>query len=363
MSTAFKIFLGENNIRRIRVDSENPSYIEFTNLLRDLYPKDYHKELFLKWKDEEGDLITVSSEQEWHHLLQSVQERPIKLYITEGCAPYFKDGPPPQPVCFYKVNKEQITEEPQLLDRLKNSVPQCLQHLFQGDRILPYDLPEWAKEAISIKRLPLPGNEVDLDIDIPKLFEAMHKRALELLRDVSNTKFILEAKSLLQDMLTIVPKHAVTLYNLSCVESLLGHTKEAVKFLQSAIVDGGYNNVEHMMKDEDLANIRDTPEFQELVQSLQKTEKADEIMRDWTQVEEEKVEQPKVEEEKIEQPKVEKVEEVPISVGEHKWRESIDLLKRMGFGQNDPFFGPRCVGLLEQHNGDITNVLNALLQL
>jgi len=35
-----------------------------------------------------------------------VKERPIKLYVTEGIVPYFKDGPSPQVQYFYEENKK-----------------------------------------------------------------------------------------------------------------------------------------------------------------------------------------------------------------------------------------------------------------
>jgi len=360
MSISFKLFFGDSNIRRIRVENKSPSYAEFTSLLQKLYPENYHPELFVKWQDEEGDQITVSSQPEWEHLLQTVKEQPIKLYITEGLSPYFKDGPPALPQYFYEENKEVINEQPELLQRLQQAVPQCLQHLFTGDRILPYDLPEWLKDAIQIKRIPVIGNEVDLDIDVKKLFEAMHKHALKLLSDTKNITFVQQAKTILQDMLTIIPKHAVTLYNLSCAEALLGNTKEALAALRAAIFDGGYNNVDHMEKDDDMASIRNTPEFQELVSAL-KTGKSQEeemdpeesaILQDWEKVD------ATMEVESPSQPTVQPT----LSVGEQKWLNAIEDLKSMGFEQGMEYFGPRCVILLEKYHGDLNAVINELVQ-
>jgi hypothetical protein len=339
------------------MENNFPSYLEFISLLQKLYPEDYHPELFLKWKDEEGDQITVSSQPEWEHLLHSVKEQPIKLYIAQGIQPYFKDGPPAVPVRFYEENKQEIKEEPEMLKRLQNSIPKCLQHLFEGDRILPYDLPNWIKEAVQIKRIPIIGNEVDLDIDIKKLFNAMHTQALKLLSDAKNLPLVQEAKVILQDMLTIIPKHAVTLYNLSCAEALLGNTKDALNTLRSAIFDGGYNNVEHMEKDEDLASIRDTQEFKQLVSTLKHQPQEDmdeeksEILKDWENVamEEESPSSPS--------PPIQPT----VSVGEKKWATSIEELKSMGFGQSTEYFGPRCVVLLEKYKGDINSVIDELV--
>jgi hypothetical protein len=371
MPTSFKFFIGENNIRRISVESDAPSFSEVTALLQDLYADKYHPELYLKWKDEDGDLITVSSSLEWDHMMQSMKERPIKLYVAEGNAPYFKDGPPADPRFFYTENKEEAKAEPELLERLQSSVPEFLQKLFKGERILPNHLPLWLQEAIEVKRLP--GlNEVDLDVDIPKLFEAMHQRALELLNDAKNVPCIVQARQLLKEMLQLVPKHAITLYNLSCAESLLGNVKEGLETLKSAIA-AGYSNFEHMMRDEDLTNVRATPEFKDLVDSLQPKEEP--------KAEEQPKEQPKEEQPK-EQPKEEKPKEVPavpntieddwtqvekpaepvLSVGELKWKDAIELLRGMGFGNEEEYFGPRCVALLEKHNGDVYAVITELLR-
>jgi tetratricopeptide (TPR) repeat protein len=374
MSTSFKLFFGDNNIRRISVDSEHPSYSEITNLLHNLYEGNYHPELFIKWKDEEGDLITVSSQPEWDHLINTVTDRPIKLYITEGQAPYFKDGPPAEPKYFYSEDKEELKTEPEFLSRLKHSVPDFLQRLFKGERILPYNIPEWLEEAINVKKLPGFPHEVDLDVDIPKLFNAMHIHALKLLGDAKNQPCLIQARQILKDMLEIVPKHAVTLYNLSCVESLLGNIKESIEALRNAIY-AGYNNLAHMEKDEDLNNIRETPQYQDLVQTLKKVEEPapkEETIVTKEAPKEEKATPPKEEPIQVDSNLIEddwtqvnSTEEKPaepiLSVGEQKWKDSIELLRGMGFG-NQEYFGPRCVALLEKHQGDICSVITELLK-
>jgi len=424
---SFKLYFSDTNIRRISTDIEKPTYEQFTDLLCGLYPDNYHPELYVRWKDEEGDLIIASSEQEWNEMLSNVHERPIKLYVTEGMTPYFKDGPPAEPQYFYTENAaEEPKEKPEFLQRLKNTVPQCLQKLFQGGRILPDNIPAWLKEAVHIKRRM--GADVDLDIDIPKLWNAMHTRALDCLKDAKNTKLVLQARQLLEDMLEIIPKHAITLYNLSCAESLLGNSKQAILRLRDAIV-AGYKNFEHMMKDEDLENIRNSTEFQEMLQKAQAEvneaqdaceeddmpELVDNFQQvskqmddfeddddmpelecavsaplatsmdsedefdwsssssddsDWTQVDSQmdpfgleqsltqsiEVVEPIIENKPVPEP----VSEPVVSVGEQKWTEAIDLLKAMGFGEG-PYFGPRCVVLLEKHNGDLPSVINDLL--
>jgi len=208
-------------------------------------------------------------------MLKFAHAEPIKLYVTEGMMPYFKDGPPAEPRYFYaEQGSVEETQKPELLERLKKSVPQCLQKFFKGGRILPNNIPQWLKDAVFIKKRM--GSDVDLDVDILKLWNAMHIKAMECLQDAKNSEVVLQGKRLLEDMLEIIPKHALTLYNLSCAESLLGNSKEAVKRLRDAVI-AGYRNFEHMMKDEDLENIRSTSEFQELQSELEQYDDYEDI--------------------------------------------------------------------------------------
>jgi hypothetical protein len=282
-----------------------------------------------------------------------------------------------------------VEEKPELLQRLRNAVPKCLQRLFPSNRIIPDHIPSWLEGAVTIKRLP--NQEVDLDVDIPKLFSAMHKRSLECLQDARDAKVVQQGKQLLLDMLEIIPRDAVTLYNLSCAESLLGNIKEALHWLKQSIIEG-YRNFEHMMKDQDLENLRKSPEFKELLETLNVIPKTEEnnsipipeqqpqtpapvvnVVNTPAPVVQEKPQEPipeqvpqtqAMEEDWThvgEQPKEAAPEPEPIlSAGEVKWKESIELLKNMGFG--GVYFGPKCVVLLEKHKGDLPSVINDLLR-
>lgn len=402
-TTTFKLFFMDD-IRRLSFQSA-PNFEEFTKQLVELIPN-YHPELYLRWKDEDGDSIIVSSQMEWEHMLVSLKdEKPIKLWITEGLAPYFKDGPPAQPTQFYQEGATPlpVEEKPEFMQRLRNAVPKSLQKLFPSNRIIPDHIPSWLQEALTIKRLP--NQEVDLDVDIQKLFAAMHKRSLECLKDARDAKLIQQGKQLLLDMLEIIPRDAVTLYNLSCAESLLGNIKEALHWLKQSILEG-YKNFEHMMKDQDLENLRKSPEFKQLLETFHLTSKPEEnnsiptpvqqtptpaavdvvnntpapvipeepksqpavpeetpqsqpMEEDWTHVGEQ-LKEPIPEPEPVSEPEPIPEPEPVLSAGEVKWKESIELLKNMGFG--GVYFGPKCVVLLEKHNGDLPSVINDLLR-
>ncbi len=61
------------------------------------------------------------------------------------------------------------------------TVPQCLQRLFGGDKILPYNLPSWLEPFAKVKKVPFTENDVDVDIDIYGVFDELHKQALKLI--------------------------------------------------------------------------------------------------------------------------------------------------------------------------------------
>jgi len=67
--------------------------------------------------------------------------------------------------------------------------------------------------------------------------------------------------------LEIFPNDPIALYNLSCVQSLIGNIEESVSQLKKAI-HAGYNDLEHMTNDQDFINIRNTSGFEECINLL-----------------------------------------------------------------------------------------------
>jgi len=68
-------------------------------------------------------------------------------------------------------------------------------------------------------------------------------------------------------MLQLQPNHVITLYNLACAESLLKNVNEALQALEKAI-ENGFSDLEHMLNDTDLVNLRNYPGFDVLIQKL-----------------------------------------------------------------------------------------------
>ncbi|MCH7884665.1 MAG: hypothetical protein IIC01_05380 [Planctomycetes bacterium] len=74
-----------------------------------------------------------------------------------------------------------------------------------------------------------------------------------------------KALSIGEKILELDPHDMGTMYNVACLHCLLGHKKHACVWLGKAI-DAGYNDVNHMLSDDDLASIRDTERFRRLIE-------------------------------------------------------------------------------------------------
>lgn len=59
------------------------------------------------------------------------------------------------------------------------------------------------------------------------------------------------------------------LYDASCLHSIMGHKKEAIDYLRRAI-ESGYNDYNNIRHDWDMDNIRQLPEFKELMRQFEK---------------------------------------------------------------------------------------------
>jgi hypothetical protein len=254
---SFKIYFSTENIRRFRT-ANRPNFEEFVQLLCNHYPQNFHPELRVQYTDAEGDRIDVTTELEWNEMFDQLTDKNnIKIYIAEASDPkYFKDGPPAQKLYFYNPveNTKVVPDNAQLLG---NSVSKCLEQFFPNGRILPFNIPVFLKNIVTIKYIS--GNHdtvVDIDVDIPRLGTAIHEKAMAYL----NEKDFREASRTFRAQCILQPTHSIPFYNVACAESLLGNTDEALVYLNKAI-DLGYNNLDHMLQDTDFNNISHTEGF------------------------------------------------------------------------------------------------------
>jgi hypothetical protein len=74
------------------------------------------------------------------------------------------------------------------------------------------------------------------------------------------------------ELAQLIPDDPVVHYNLACSLSLLGKLSESANALKKA-VQLGYREWDWMMKDQDLENLRKSPEFSDIVSIMNKFSK------------------------------------------------------------------------------------------
>jgi hypothetical protein len=63
------------------------------------------------------------------------------------------------------------------------------------------------------------------------------------------------------------PYHYLDIYNLACAYAIKPDKKKAVKYLEEA-VEAGFTHPDYILKDEDLAAIRETEGFKKIIERL-----------------------------------------------------------------------------------------------
>jgi len=106
------------------------------------------------------------------------------------------------------------------------------------------------------------NEDVELDVDIEILFDCLFNQALKSIQNEVDKSI-----QYFSYCLAISPKNNLVFYNLSCCFALKKMVNESIRCLSKA-VELGYSNLEHMLKDEDFSSIRNTKQFQDIVQKL-----------------------------------------------------------------------------------------------
>lgn len=99
--------------------------------------------------------------------------------------------------------------------------------------------------------------------NLPSKLPVYQKLQAEISRALLSRNYK-EAKPLLEQAILIAPHDPVDRYNLACALNRLGKPVEALKELQMA-VDNGMTNPEVLSRDEDLASLRETGQFQDIL--------------------------------------------------------------------------------------------------
>lgn len=88
-----------------------------------------------------------------------------------------------------------------------------------------------------------------------------------------------KARAVLDRLLDLQPDNPDVYYNIACINARQGRADEALQWLAGA-VDRGFRNRELMQGDHDLASIRNTPQYQNLLESMQKEQQPDTLRAD-----------------------------------------------------------------------------------
>jgi tetratricopeptide (TPR) repeat protein len=217
MTTTYKIFFSEKEIRRVSFQSA-PSLQD----LQGLFPTYFYpnSNYVLQYKDQDNDTITVSTQLEWEELNRELAQHPIKR-ITAVLV-----QPPKQPsLTESKVKESNGNEETSCKRGWKGA---C------GGR---------------------------------RKFWELHRKSYELISSTDKND-ILKGKECLLEMLEIIPSHRLPLYNLACADALLGNVDESLVGLRKAI-EAGFLDLEHILNDKDFNSIRETQEFKEIIKELE----------------------------------------------------------------------------------------------
>jgi len=191
-------------------------------------------------------------------------------------------------------------------------------------------------------------------LDVQTTFYSFHEKALECL-DSLDKNVLQKGKDYLLSMLILIPNHPTPLYQLARIESLMQNVPQAISYLEKAL-ENGYKDVTNISLDKELDNIKNTVDFQKLV------EKFHSVFKNEVNVESEVVPENKIQDSVVLK---EKIDTINSNLSDSyidlrmKWSSQIVELKSMGFLVDDEVLSL----LLEQSNGNIQEVMDILLKL
>jgi len=220
--------------------------------------------------------VTVSTPLEWEECLSLVGEctvqQPLRLALKKqkGCKRWKnKEGKCKEGQCwsrrdkkgarhvaesfFYGAGKEQ-DPKPERYEEIKSIAIQLLSMMApEWVELGHHGLPPFLRSAVQLV------NGSDVDINIARLAEVASAFALQLF----DSRQYDQALQLLVGSFQIEPA-ANKMYNIACCHALMGKQAEALKALKQSIALG-WSDFEHMAKDTDFANLRETKEFQAIL--------------------------------------------------------------------------------------------------
>jgi len=204
--------------------------------------------------DNESDMIKVTSEWEWAEALDILKTLKMgKIYI--------KQDENKKSTQKKECKVEKVCKKPKL-SRFYNKVLKILFAAFLVLLVIKFATCFHPKNISNHFVQPNFHSEKDLETQVKRL-------ELLAFEQLTNRHFK-RAEKMYHNLLKLKPRHSLALYNLACVQTLLGKGNEALESLRQAIEEADYLDVEHMRRDPDLNAIRNTPQFTSLLHKLER---------------------------------------------------------------------------------------------
>lgn len=223
----------------------------------------FNSPVLMKYEDVDGDIITMSSVPEWEECVrqyyaevtEGVAPPPLRMHLI--AQPSLKSG---VTGAFFYTEKPDEQHTPDELEGKLRSVPTVLEKYLPAHPTLE-TIPGWLRPAIALK-------DGELDINVRQLATQLADHAVDLFDTDLH-----QAHAALKDACELSPSKAEYLYNLACAEARLGLVAEAYKHLRSAY-HCGFDDHDHMLVDDDLANMRKTPQWDAFCAEFAKGDKS-----------------------------------------------------------------------------------------
>eukprot|EP01125_Pyxidicula_operculata_P009640 TRINITY_DN3161_c5_g1_i1.p1 TRINITY_DN3161_c5_g1~~TRINITY_DN3161_c5_g1_i1.p1 ORF type:complete len:579 (-),score=177.39 TRINITY_DN3161_c5_g1_i1:25-1761(-) len=235
-------------IRRVSVPQSLP-FDQLVAKIRSLFGNDglIHTHFSIKYQDEDGDMVTVSSNEEWAELKRA--NKIIKIVL-------FQDKP-------------NSTERSPGESNKYHSHRFHAHHPYHNFSQVPHPFhgrhPLFRYIQLNNNQSSTQSSSLQQIINLKK-WNQLHELALKQMESNSFEGLVAAKESLLES-LNYSENNRVSLYNLACVEALLGRHHEALSYLRRSI-ENGYSDYEHIENDEDLVSLRNDTTYQHLVHSL-----------------------------------------------------------------------------------------------
>jgi len=236
MATNFKLYMNEDDIRRIRL--EDASWESFRGKLLQLYPE--QPELGIRYRDEEGDLITITTNREWETMLNTNKGvAPIKLFL--------RTEPLVQIVQGNAGEQLQLPTEVAPVEQVKvpEATVEASAHADEGEKEVAQPVVEEFQFLSRPEQPAVPSEEAPLSVlemDVNTFFERLQNQACTFLNPAENES-IRKAKEFFEGL---VPDSS---------SPIVGEITGAVESVKRALSSG-------------YATLSELPEFKDLMALL-----------------------------------------------------------------------------------------------